>query len=230
MIVARSIFAFVLFFFFFSFFARLVTRYFQLILRFLASVLFLHRSAISHVHTEGIIRNFTCIHARTCIHICVSRPVSVMCILYSFLTICSYSSHNYNLYPLVFRHVYSLRRYIVFYYYLITAGSLLSVYSGCALLFVLTGGDLSQNIINFPLFLRLSLSLFSLSHSLATSLLLSQPSFYPFLSTLPTRYRAQTQRCNAIQDANPILQPPAGCYLWVLVQRAWKHNGRIVVG
>lgn len=162
----------------------------------------------------------------------MSRPVSVMCILYSFLTICSYSSHNYNLYPLVFRHAYSLRRYIVFYYYLITAGSLLSVYSGCALLFVLTGGFILEHN-KFPSLsspLPLLILTLSLSHSLATSLLLSHPSFYPFLSTLPTRYRAQTQRCNAIQDANPILQPPAGCYLWVLVQRAWKHNGRIVVG
>lgn len=84
------------------------------------------------------------------------------------------------------------------------------MYSSCALLFVLRGFILERN--KFP---SLSLYLFS-------SLSLSLP--------LSTRYRAQTQRLNAIQDANPILQPPASYYLWVLVQRAWKHNGRIVVG
>lgn len=108
---------------------------------------------------------YTCAHVHT--YICVSDCLC-LCILYSFLTICSCSSHNRNLYPLVFRHVYSLRRYIVFYYYLITAGSLLSVYSSCALLFVLMGGFIPEHNkfpslssplpLRLPLFLPLSLS------------------------------------------------------------------------
>lgn len=128
-----------------------------------------------------------------------------MCILYSFLTICSYSSHNYNLYPLVFRHVYSLRRYIVFYYYLITAGSLLSMYTAVALCFLFLRGGFILEHNKFP----------SLSSPLPLPILTLSLSRYfsPSLSSLFLSFSLYSP--DAVPCTNTAMQRDTGCESYI---------------
>jgi len=107
----------------------------------------------------------------------------------------------------LFRHVYSLCRYIVFYYYLITADSLPCTRAGCALLFVLGGFIPEHN--KFP----------PLSPSPILPPALSLPPLFLslFLSPFTTRCRAQTQAmqrdtgCESYITTTGRLLPLASC-------------------